>query len=262
MALVLGVDGCPGGWCCVPIHTGRDRCAVREPALYASFDAVLAAEADVICVDIPIGLPEGRGRRRCDELAQNLMSSKKPSVFLPPMRQVLRHADFAAFLTGAPTPQVERIRLHRLACDITERMIGERLLSIQAFSISPKIHEVDQCISPTHQHARSVPRVCEVHPELCFRALNGDEIVLSKKSEEDGQRERWELLLKVLRTTLPDKPSLLPWPKSKCALDDYIDALVCAWTAVCIFRDEAQPIPKNPPTDDRGLRMEMWYPAP
>ncbi len=46
-----------------------------------------------------------------------------------------------------------------------------------------------------------------------------------------------------------------------CAVDDYIDALVAAWTAVCISRGSAQRIPSRPEMDDKGLRMEMWFPA-
>jgi predicted RNase H-like nuclease len=44
-------------------------------------------------------------------------------------------------------------------------------------------------------------------------------------------------------------------------VDDYIDALVCGWTAVRVVRGEARRIPAEPEKDERGLRMEMWVPS-
>ncbi|TMG01274.1 MAG: DUF429 domain-containing protein [Chloroflexi bacterium] len=44
-------------------------------------------------------------------------------------------------------------------------------------------------------------------------------------------------------------------------MDDYVDALACAWTALCVARGNARRIPSEPELDERGLRMEMWLPG-
>ncbi|MCA3573261.1 MAG: DUF429 domain-containing protein, partial [Aestuariivirga sp.] len=56
MSAVLGVDGCRGGWIAV-------RWAERVTHhLCRSFAEVLALEAGVIAVDMPIGFPQASGR--------------------------------------------------------------------------------------------------------------------------------------------------------------------------------------------------------
>ena len=129
-----------------------------------------------------------------------------------------------------------------------------RMLSKQADGIRRKIREVDSGMTPDRQ-----ARVHEVHPELCFWAINDHEPALSNKKRLAGRHERWQ----SLRTVLPLQPEP-PRPRDlphACAVDDYIDALVAAWTAVCISRGSAQRIPSQPEMDEKGLRMEMWFPA-
>lgn len=60
---VLGVDGCPGGWVGALVH-GRS----VEWRVLPDAAAILAADASVIAIDIPIGLPEPGPdyRRRAD----------------------------------------------------------------------------------------------------------------------------------------------------------------------------------------------------
>jgi predicted RNase H-like nuclease len=235
MAHVLGIDGCRGGWCAVSIHDEGSILSVSPPAIYRSFQEVLNSTADLICIDIPIGLLEGRGRRPCDAEARRLLRSRAVCVFTPPCRMALERKDY-------PT-----------ASETNHNVTG-RKLAIQAYAIAGKIAEVDNLMAPALQC-----RVHEVHPELCFWALNGGEPVLSNKKRLIGRHERWHLLRRVL-LSLPEQP---PRPRdlpTGCAVDDYIDALVAAWTAVCIARGFGDRIPHNPTVDDRGLRMEMWFP--
>src|SRR5437870_4489813 len=135
MTLLLGVDGCPGGWCAVALEVGDGRARPAGARVYSSVAEILASDAAVICIDIPIGLLDVPGQRRCDVEARRLLGPAWPRVFIPPCRQAL----------GAP--------------------------------------------------------------------------------------------------------------------DDYIDALVCAWTAACVLQGTARRIPQEPEADERGLRMEMWLPA-
>jgi len=237
MTLVLGVDGCPGGWCCVPIRIGDGDPEVLPSTVVGCFGEALAMPAEIICVDIPIGLSCGTRRRQCDGLARSMLGAKRSSVFDPPCRHALPRFD------------------HSDASNANE-MCTTRGLSIQAFGIMPKIREVDAAMYPHLQD-----RVREIHPELCFSAVNGGAPIASKKRYVAGRIDRWNTLKHYLRglPAGPPKPSDLA---ARCEPDDYIDALAAAWAAVCILHKEARHIPAKPPTDERGLRMEMWYPAP
>ena len=144
---------------------------------------------------------------------------------------------------------------YRTASDVNFQITG-RHLTKQSFNISPKVREVDEAIKPGMQD-----RVREVHPELCFSALNGDITMSHNKKTRGGREERWRLLRGVL-PDLDDAPALPAALGGRCGLDDYIDALVCGWTGVCISRGEARSMPSEPQTDERGMRMEMWYPVP
>lgn len=233
---VLGADGCKGGWCAVAMDATADGARASGPTVYRSFREVLDTNADVICVDIPIGLLDGPGRRRCDTETRELLGQRRATVFDPPCREAISQTDFHA-------------------ANAANRAATGRGLSIQAHGIAPKIAEVDAVMTPDLQS-----RVLEVHPELCFRALNGGQPVLSSKKRVAGRDERWRLLRAAL-ASLPEEP---PRPRdlpTGCAPDDYVDALAVAWTAVCVARGRACRIPDEPEVDPRGLRMEMWYPC-
>jgi len=102
-------------------------------------------------------------------------------------------------------------------------------------------------------------RVYEVHPELCFWSLNGDSPLAYAKKRLAGRLERWSML----RCVLPGLPQRPPMPREMpqtCGVDDYIDGIVAAWTALCIARGAARRVPLIPDADERGLRMEIWFP--
>ena len=125
----------------------------------------------------------------------------------------------------------------------------------QSFNISRKVREVDEAMKPATQE-----RVREAHPELAFRSLSGGIAVPSNKKTHAGRDDRWRLLRAVL-LELPPSAALPAGLRGRCQADDYIDALGCAWTAVCVARRTARRIPAEPDADDHGLRMEMWLPA-
>ena len=47
--------------------------------------------------------------------------------------------------------------------------------------------------------------------------------------------------------------------RTDVAPDDILDAYVLVWTALRIWRAQAHCVPRIPPHDARGLRMEIWY---
>jgi predicted RNase H-like nuclease len=235
MTLVLGVDGCPGGWCVVELDAESG--TVGPPAVEPSFKDLLARPVEVICVDIPIGLLDRPGQRRCDVEARRLLGSRRSCVFPPPSRTALSH-----------------LQSYEQACDANLAATGKKI-SRQAFGIAPKMREVDDVLK-----AGSQERIREVHPELCFWSLNGGSPLLDKKKSGYGLSVRWTLLQAVFDglPSMPPPRSALP---PHCGIDDYVDSLACAWTAVCIARGTAVRIPEDAETDGNGLRMEMWLPG-
>jgi predicted RNase H-like nuclease len=158
------------------------------------------------------------------------------SVFPPPSRRSLACDDYQA------------------ASEANFQLTGRRL-NKQSFNISPKVREVDEHVKPGMQE-----RVREAHPELSFRSLNEGVAVRANKKTKAGRELRWRMLRGVL-DGLPSTAALPDDLRGLCQPDDYIDALACAWTAVCVAGAAARRIPCEPEIDERGLRMEMWHPG-
>ncbi len=201
--------------------------------VYPDFATVLR-ETDhckMVGVDIPIGLTES-GPRRCDLEARRLLGRKGSAVFPPPIRPMLQ----------ART---------RAEADAIRRDVEQRGVGYQAFAIVGKVRQVDLLMTPALQ-----ARVVEVHPELCFRQLNGGAPVLESKRTDAG----FDLRHNLLEPVLPNFDDLLASRQpSKAASDDVLDALVAVWTARRVAEDRAEWIPEDPPLDPKGLRMEMWF---
>ncbi len=240
MPTVLGVDGCPHGWCAVQLDT---KTLERTHFHYDTFREVLKANPrTVIAIDVPIGLMEGPGGRDCDREARKYLGwPRRTSVFSPPVRQILP-------LTG-------RKDMYRRACQESRRLTEGKAISQQSFWIGPKILEVDEVMKRALE-----PRVYEAHPEVSFAAMNGDRAMLKRKGTREGRTERW----RVLRCTFSDLPETLVLPdelRRDCDLEDYVDALACAWTAAAIKAGDAKSLPARPQRDQRSLRMAIWRPA-
>ena len=236
MKRVVGVDGCKGGWVAVAksLETGECACAV-----FADFRGLLlfAGDADVITVDIPIGFLNAakHGGRTCDIEARKLLGGKRgSSVFPPPVRGALD-----------ATSYWDALKINR---ESSEEALG---LSKQCFAIVPMMREVDELMSPELQE-----RVREIHPELCFRAINGGEAIVAGKRTKEGQDARYGLLWDHGYRVADEL--LARWPKKIVATDDILDAYAACWTAERILKAEAVQIPPTPEVDAKGLRMEMW----
>lgn len=237
----VGVDGCPAGW----FGVGFDRCGDHELRVFTSFYELLAhyVEARLVLVDIPIGLPEGPERRECDRQARKLLGRRGSSVFPSPTRQTTEQA--------AASPEDYRAAL------AVERRFAGKGISRQAFAISPKIAEVDAVLRS--RDAGMTPTVREVHPELCFWALNDRQPMRSSKKRSAGVDER----LGVLKNLEPRSREIyegagFKFRRKIVGRDDIVDALVAALVARERF-DRLTSIPDVPPRDAKGLLMEMAY---
>ncbi len=229
---VIGVDGCKGGW--IAVAWEGDLSTTPQAHVVPRFADVIAMAAEIIAVDIPIGLPDiAHNGRGCDGEARRRLKGKASSVFPAPARPTLLARDHG-----------EASAINRKFSDPSHG------ISAQAYNILAKIAEVDALLSPDLQS-----RVYEVHPELCFYAMNGDTSVREKKRESDGQERRIALL----------RANGFPFDRMKhpttlrrhWGLDDLIDACACAWSARRIRDGLNLKLLADPPFDGRGLRMEI-----
>ena len=205
MTQVAGVDGCPKGWIAIVLEDGH----FSRAQLARTFTDLLPhlAEAQVIAVDIPIGLPDGSERRAADVEARKLLGPRGSSVFATPPRVVLESPSYAK------------------ANALSKKRFGHGI-STQSYALRKKIFEVDAC-------AANDDRIYEVHPEVCFVEMNGEPLTHSKKSWH-GQATRLRLLANA-EITIPDDLGGV----GKIPPDDVIDAAAAAWSADRIANGKA-----------------------
>ena len=191
------------------------------------------ASAEVIAIDVPIGLLDV-GARPCDVAARRLLGpGRASSVFPAPIRAVLAastHAEASA----------------------ARRAAENKGISIQSWAIVPKIREVDEGLrgEPALQS-----KVREVHPEVCFYFMVGQRPMQFSKKKRAGREERRALLRDVFGDEVDRIISSIRG--SGCAADDVLDALVALWTARRMITGEAVSIPANADLDPFGLPMAM-----
>ena len=229
MPSVMGVDGYHGGWVGVWIEYQNGTDGFFKTRTFGTFKDVLGVDPfpDVIAIDIPIGLldKQEKGGRACDREARRMLGSpRSSSVFSPPDRRAL----------GATV--YEEAKRHGL--------------TLQGFGILSKVREVDEQMTPELQK-----KIFEVHPEVSFRAMNGGPMRHNKKGSQ-GRSDRIQALERKLpgftRQYLEERPE-------GAREDDLLDAYAAAWTAMRIVAFKAIRFPQNPPKDQKGLRMEIWY---
>ena len=226
MTQVAGIDGCPKGWIAIVLNEGR----FARAEFASTFAELLShlAGAQVIAVDIPIGLPVGSEPRAADVEARKLLGRRGSSVFATPPRVVLE----------APT--------YAEANALSRERFG-RGISAQSYALRKKILEVDAW-------AATDERIYEVHPEVCFTAMNGEPLAYPKKSWH-GQATRLRLLANS-GITIPDDLGDV----GKIPPDDIIDAAAAAWSASRIAADTGEkvgkPVPDLRPNRNAGF---IWY---
>jgi len=240
---VAGVDGCKAGWVVAQVTSvvgeTPNQHAPTVEALWVSShfaDVLLRTRScKLVCVDMPIGLPNGPAPRACDIEARKLLGRRASSVFSPPTRACLAAQDYET---------ASRIHLEAT---------GSKL-SKQSFFIMDKLRQVDERVTPTMQK-----RVREIHPEVAFYVLNGCKPTTYSKKRLIGRQERMHLL----EPFFPDAERIVSTYRRAGAVepDDILDALVATWTAVQVTRGHAATLPEHPDRDSKGLRMEILRPS-
>ncbi|MEP0201992.1 MAG: DUF429 domain-containing protein [Halioglobus sp.] len=233
----FGLDGCKRGWFYICLEGDAVECAIVASVA----DIVERANtSDAICIDIPIGLHDsGPDPRGCDVAARQVLGrGRASSVFNAPLRPALYAQDYPA-------------------ANALNRELSGKGLSKQSYNIGSKIREVDELML-SNPKARKLIR--EVHPEVCFWALNDKQAVLASKKTDEGFETRIRLLephLKRARCYVED--SLQAYPRSAVARDDIVDAMVVALVAKSI---NINTLPPKPTVDPKGLPMEIAYFTP
>lgn len=235
MVWIAGADGCKRGWFRVCRCT--ETRALEYGVVESAAELMSAPPQPVIIgLDIPIGLTDA-GPRECDSAARRLLGwPRRNSVFPAPIRPALR----------AET-RVE-------ASDITRARDGRRV-GAQAWALYQKIREVDAWLR-TSPDCRD--RVCEVHPEVSFRAMRDGRAFGESKKSHAGRAARTKLVESWLgKGVLADARS--GHRKTDVADDDILDAFAALWTAERIRAGRAVTLPERPPLDSVGLAMEIVY---
>jgi predicted RNase H-like nuclease len=94
----------------------------------------------------------------------------------------------------------------------------------------------------------------EVHPEVCFWALNQQRPMMHNKKTKEGAAER----IAVLSPVFPDIERHLANRPPQVGSDDLLDAAAAAWTALRRHRSEAVPV-YTPERDEKGLSVTIFY---
>ena len=251
----VGVDWSSGAWVAVAYSNDRD-----SPEAFVSEEIPEVWEeygesASRIVVDVPIGLcepsestecgcvvdSEGELSRECDDLGRSAIGSRYRSVFTAPCREAARLA-----ADGAEHAEVSAVN----------RSVTGKGLTQQAANIAVGIVDVEELLLDVGDSTCLV----EGHPEVCFRAFNGEELTHSKKTAL-GVDERLSALEMVPEYSTGDWRRVaqqLNGTEFTIGMDDVLDAFVLALTA-CAPDEEYRRLPENPPEDARGLPMQMVY---
>jgi predicted RNase H-like nuclease len=201
---VAGVDLARGGLAVVVLEDSR----VVDAYRCDTFADALLVDAEIVAVDIPIGIPES-GTRRADEEARKFVGPRSSSVFATPIRAALEAATYAE-ARGAATAATGRS------------------VSAQAYALGRRILELDA-------YAHDDARVIEVHPEVSFRELAHRPLLSKHRSH--GLAER--------RALLQQAGIEVPAAAPRIAEPDLLDATVAAWSARRYARGEALPLPQD-----------------
>lgn len=243
---VVGVDGCKGGWIAVSMAPGQKPVTNIHETFLKLVDAY-PTDA-LICVDMPIGLPDTAiaGGRGAESAARTVLNLRKSSVFSIPSRS-------AVFLELGPLTPYELRKAARARTSAHARATSTPSTGVtfQAFSIFPKIREIDELL---HADMTARSRVFESHPEVAFCILNDQEEMQHPKKSKAGMTERRALLA---RLGLGDE-FVAQSPPAGSGADDFLDACAMLFIAGRITRGEARPFPDPSGRDSHGIPIAIW----
>ena len=229
---VVGVDGCRAGWLAFTIDNSG-----YSLNIYNSIEMLCRenAEAKLIIIDMPLGLPESINDIRPEIEARKILGKKASSIFNCPCRQAVYKDSY------------------KEANEMNKNVLGKGL-SQQSYAICPKIREIDMFLKDNEEYK---DKLIESHPEICFSKLNGTPIFENKKTPE-GIKKRISVLSKYYKgieaIVYGSEIS-----KKDAQIDDILDAICLAVVAKIGQKDKLKAIPSIPQKDNCGLLMQMVY---
>jgi predicted RNase H-like nuclease len=228
--LLAGVVPCPGGWLVTAGKLVGINLFPQPGRVHAHLRDVLDSvpQYAVIALAAPVGLPDVpmHGGRACDKEARRLLGW--------PHSGAIRSAPCRAVF-GALSPRSAAAHNGGRIDPITYQLLG-------------RIKEVAEEVQSHWQRT-----VYEVHPELSFYQLNGDQPLTTRKRTAQGADERRTLLVK----RFPGVESVLDSRVSGAAPRHLVDATAVLWTARRIAARAVTRVPAHPEWNGDGLRMEI-----
>ncbi len=230
----IGIDGCKTGWFFIILNDNEEWGigVVKEIK-----DLLLQiTDSKLVLIDIPIGLKnKGKKERSCDVLSRKILGKRRSSVFPVPCREAIYCLNYEE------------------ASKVNDINTG-RKLSKQSWAITGKIKEIDLFI----QENSDVNNFREIHPEVCFWALNCKQEMSYSKKKKKGIDERLEVLSRYCPQSKDIfNKSLDKFLRKELARDDILDAMVGAVTAK--MNKELEIFSSDLEIDEKGIRMEIVY---
>ena len=219
MSQIIGIDGCKRGW----FSVWQNPDDTIQSSIFSTLNHLKDFFNDeahlIIGIDMPVVLSDFIPRE-ADQLARKLLSKKASSVFT------------------APTPEMLEQPNYERASYVSKRLFGKSM-SLQSWYLFPKIKDVQTIIHDAHIN------LYEIHPELSFRAMNHEEVILESKKSKEGFEIRNNLLRRHFESF--DFQSIRNlYPRKDVMDNDILDAMAVLWSARRIKANEASFLPKIP----------------
>ena len=219
MSQIIGIDGCKRGW----FSVWQNPDDTIQSSIFSTLNHLKDFFNDeahlIIGIDMPVVLSDFIPRV-ADQLARKLLSKKASSVFT------------------APTPEMLEQPNYERASYVSKRLFGKSM-SLQSWYLFPKIKDVQTIIHDAHIN------LYEIHPELSFRAMNHEEVILESKKSKEGFEIRNALLRRHFESFDFESIRNL-YPRKDVMDNDILDAMAVLWSARRIKANEASFLPKIP----------------
>ena len=219
MSQIIGIDGCKRGW----FSVWQNPDDTIQSSIFSTLNHLKDFFNDeahlIIGIDMPVVLSDFIPRE-ADQLARKLLSKKASSVFT------------------APTPEMLEQPNYERASYVSKRLFGKSM-SLQSWYLFPKIKDVQTIIHDAHIN------LYEIHPELSFRAMNHEEVILESKKSKEGFEIRNNLLRRHFESFDFESIRNL-YPRKDVMDNDILDALAVLWSTKRIQANEASFLPKIP----------------
>ena len=230
---VVGIDSCPLGWIAILYEHQKFAFEAIE-----SIGELMELHPDLkrIFIDIPIGLSSKTFERTVESSLRKELGNRPSTIFTPACREAIYAFNYDE------------------AKEINKKIVGKSV-SIQSYNISKKIKEVDLFLETKQEHLE----IYESHPEICFKYLNNEKVIQSKKSTPEGFQERFQILI----NSYPELEQVYnsiqnSFAKSKVKPDDILDAMVLCVSNLNsgdnhrFFQDENN-------IDEKGIFVRIGY---